>query len=512
MFSRKSQVRRRRSNCFFLTEKTVRAKQYISNCQYFPLYIILVKSIVPVIPPGYYNGLVPLATIVDSSMSLPDRASTLREASKACKVGPLYGGSLKFYTELDAVRRLEAIGTVNTELDTLDPEEFETLLFTGHRGCGKSTELRKLEHVQRQKKDYRVVYFEVDKFIDVNDADYTDLYLLLIKQISDDLALLKLAFEPKLLQEFQSWFMEITEETEDTVEGSLKIETSLELGQQIPFFSKLMAKILAQGRGSHSLKQKIRDTLQRNVGRLQEGINNLLNDAFLKIQKKGYAKGFLVIFDNLDRVPLTIGDKLYFDYSAQLQGIRCTIIYTAPISVIYSDRNASNSFDRKIVVPMVDIYNSGMDCRDLSYSKSAVQRLGAVIYQRMDVDSIFEDRELVDMLVAASGGNIRQLMQMTTNACLIAGTRQHQQVMQEDIKYAIKQEQFNFERFVPPHHYPLLVEICATKRVKQDEDGRKMLFNTSVLEYEGEDRCWHYVNPVIRRSTAFLEAMIHVDD
>jgi hypothetical protein len=114
---------------------------------------------------------------------------------------------------------------------------------------------------------------------------------------------------------------------------------------------------------------------------------------------------------------------------------------------------------------------------------------------------------LLGQLVLASGGHVRQLMQMTATACLTAATREHGKVLQEDVVYAIKQEQFNFERTVPDHHYPLMVEICKTKRVKLDVDGQRMLFSTSVLEYESSDRRWNYINPVIKQSDAFKQAL-----
>jgi hypothetical protein len=56
------------------------------------------------------------------------------------------------------------------------------------------------------------------------------------------------------------------------------------------------------------------------------------------------------------------------------------------------------------------------------------------------------------------------------------------------VTYAINQQQFNFERFVPEEHYRLLAQVCLSKNVSKDEIGQLMLFNTSVLEYNGMDR------------------------
>jgi hypothetical protein len=65
----------------------------------------------------------------------------------------------------------------------------------------------------------------------------------------------------------------------------------------------------------------------------------------------------LVIVDNLDRIPPSVGNHLFFDYAPQLQELDCTIIYTVPISVIYSYKNVSNLFGNPNIVPMVNIYD-----------------------------------------------------------------------------------------------------------------------------------------------------------
>ena len=62
-----------------------------------------------------------------------------------------------------------------------------------------------------------MIYVETDtENWTVWDADYTDLYLVIIKQVSDDLAQLGLSFDKKLLAAFESWFKEITHETEES--------------------------------------------------------------------------------------------------------------------------------------------------------------------------------------------------------------------------------------------------------------------------------------------------------
>lgn len=75
--------------------------------------------------------------------SLPtNRAKTLKEAYRACDVKPLAGDDIaRYYVNLSAVRNTVAIDDVSTDLHLQEPGEFNTILFAGHRGCGKSTEL-----------------------------------------------------------------------------------------------------------------------------------------------------------------------------------------------------------------------------------------------------------------------------------------------------------------------------------------------------------------------------------
>src|SRR4028118_717133 len=124
--------------------------------------------------------------------SLPaNRAKTLNEAYRACEVNPLTGENIaRYYVDLSAVRNTEAIERVSTDWDIHEPGEFDTILFTGHRGCGKSTELKRIQP-QRENED-RVIYRGFNRERDVNEAEYTDLYLLVIKKVADDLTELRL--------------------------------------------------------------------------------------------------------------------------------------------------------------------------------------------------------------------------------------------------------------------------------------------------------------------------------
>jgi len=445
-----------------------------------------------------------------SSLS-PNRAHTLRDAYRICTTKPLVGEDIdRYYVDLSAVRSTKTIRNITANLQLLEAGEFCTLLFTGHRGCGKSTELRRIQ--KRLESEYYIVYLEADIELDINDAQYTDLYLLIIKKIADELYKVGAKFDSQLLNGFESWFKEITKETEKSVEQGIGLQVDVEAGFKIPFISKLLSKLLAQIKGSQKQKQIIRQTLQKDISRLQADINLLLDDAFKKLQQKApqYKKGFLIILDNLDRIPSNIGNHLgkhfFFDYVFQLKGLHINAIYTAPMSVVYSNENLSTAFDEINIIPMVNIYQFELDKYDLKYDENQLKVLVNLVERRVDIDAVFASRTQLLDLVKASGGHVRQLMQMTARACLTAFGSEHSQVMAEDVTYAINEEQFNFERINLDQYYAVLAKVCRTKNINKDEIGQLLLFNLSVLEYNGDNR-WNYINPVLKSSSLFQEAL-----
>ena len=435
-----------------------------------------------------------------------NRATTLKTAFRVCNVEPLEGDDLdRYYVDLSEVRKTEAIAGVSNILDFQEPEQFTTILFTGHRGCGKSTELKRIQ--KHWEKDYRVIYLEVDEQTDINDVSYTDFYLIAIKQVEFEMRGLGLKLDSRLMDNFEAWFKEVTQETEQTVESSVSIQGEATLGSGSPFLAKLLVKLLAQIKGSDKQKKTIRQTLEKDISRLKADINLLLNDAVKKLRNKfPKYKGFLIIFDNLDRVPPNVANHLFFDYAAQLQELNCTIIYTVPLSVLYSPQNAIKNFDCPHIVPMVNIYEFNRDSCDLNYNEVSLNAMASLVERRVEADKIFESREQLLELAKASGGHVRQLMQMMRTACITASGRSHAKIMTEDVTYAVKQEQFNFERFIPQNHYPVLAQVCLTKNINKDEISELILFNLSVLEYNGKNR-WNYPNPVVKQNEEFQKAL-----
>ena len=240
-------------------------------------------------------------------------AANLTDAYEICDVEPLQGKSLeRFYLPLLEARNSEAITQVGQILQQQKTESFCTILFTGHRGCGKSTELRRIE--DKCKDQYLTVFLNVEDETDINDLDYIDIYLMVIGQVEQALRGLKISFDKQLLQSVEDWFKVVTTEDERSVALSLDVEASVSLGSEASFFAKLLFKLKGVFKNSSSQKTTIRETLKKEFTRMKGDINLLLGDGLKKLREESpNYKGFLVIVDNLDRCPLAVSDKLFFE-------------------------------------------------------------------------------------------------------------------------------------------------------------------------------------------------------
>jgi energy-coupling factor transporter ATP-binding protein EcfA2 len=433
-------------------------------------------------------------------------ATDLPSAYRASDVKPLEGDDLdRYYMQLGDARKSEAMINMSVTLNLQEVGQYNTILFTGHRGCGKSTELRLLEKNWRNQ--YHVIYLETDEITDINDVEYTDLYLLVAQYVEYELRKSGIQIDPQIIEDFGNWFADITNETEETVDKSISIEGEVTLGGEslipIPFIAKLLAKLTSQIKGGSKDKKTIRQTLEKDFSRLKTTLNLLLDDGNKKLRKKyPERKSILVIFDNLDRCPPKVADRLFLDYGTQLQELRCSIIYTVPISALYSSRGLANAFVEPKIVPMVSIYD-----RRLNENKNSIQALVDLLNRRMDTNRIFANDRIMEEMIRASGGHIRHLMQMVREACLTAIGRGHSMIEADDSIYAIKQLQFSFERLIPEEHYAAIAQTSKSQRVVNNEIGQLTLFNTSVLEYNGENR-WNYPHPAVMEIDAFKHALI----
>ncbi len=369
-------------------------------------------------------------------------------------------------------------------------------IYTGHRGVGKSTELLRLR-ADLESKGIKVVYFAADDDIDEEDAQYTDVLLSCTRHILEDL---QNQANPSPLT---NWLKSRWQSLKDLALTEIKFD-DLKIEQQVSQFAKLTATL----RQVPSTRQKIREQIDIHSISLIEALNEFIQEATQKLA----TKKLVVIVDNLDRiVPSPRGegrtnhDEIFIDRSNQLRGLECHVIYTVPISLVYSNRASvlRDNYGDCQVLPMLMVHqrNGDVYADGIAKVKELIHQRIAQFAQNMTLEQdIFDASETVEQLCLMSGGHLRELMQLIQGSLDWTDTLP---ISASALRRAIARARNTYRDTVDEGDWEKLAAVFKSKRIANDDDYRNLLFKRCVLEYrytdtEGEMIRWHDIHPLLR--------------
>ncbi|MEG4288675.1 AAA family ATPase [Microcoleus sp. C2C3] len=380
-------------------------------------------------------------------------------------------------------------------------------LYAGHRGAGKSTELLRLqEYLQNQ--GCFVVYFAADdQDINPEDTEYTDILLACTRHLLEELT----NANSKPLRD---WMRDRWEDVKDLALTEVSFER-LSLESQIAQFAKLTANV----RTVPSLRQQIRDKINPHTTTLIDALNEFIIDA--KKNLPAQPSQLAVIADNLDRiVPFSQDgkrsnlDEIFLDRTEQLKALDCHVIYTIPISMVYSNRATEliNNYNDPQVLPMIMVQNP-----DGSTNEAGLAKIKELIEKRVKQvnpdqsleTGLFDSRETLERLCLMSGGHVRNLLLMMQEAI----TRTEDlPITAKAAQRAITQARDVYRRTPEEGEWQILAKVSKTQRILNDEQHRNLLFSRCILEYryydeEGEMQPWYDVHPLIKGIKQFKDCL-----
>jgi hypothetical protein len=424
-------------------------------------------------------------------------AATLREAFQATNPQqPLPSGD-PYYVDFTEARNSRATDYLKQMIENCGEGQYSPIAFSGHRGSGKSTELRQLEKALGP--SCFMLYLDIVDFLDPLDVDYTDLFLLVCRQLLESLHMKNVSLGASLLRDVEKWFMDVTKETEESVKLSAGITTEAKAGAEIPFIARLFAKLTADAKAGSSRVTTTRQELDRQFRGLSSSTNVLLTAASQALQDAGKGHRLLVIFDNLDRLPPEKSEALFFAHGAQLQEMACHAVYTVSIDTYYSRRHLANVFPNRQILPNVKL-RVGKSSRE-PY-QPGIDALLEVIGKRLNVEALLEPATLAREFVLRSGGSIRQLVRLLREAVQSAQARGLAAIDGEALEDGARSIQQDYERMLEPSDYKLLAHAGATKSIEKSDAYMQLLSNLAILEYNGRE-LWYDVNPLVESIDAF---------
>ena len=345
-----------------------------------------------------------------------------------------------------------------------------------------------------------MLYLDVADFLVPQDIDYTDIFLLVCRQILESLHEDKVALSENLLQEVEKWFVEVTKETEKSLELSGGVGVEARAGAEIPSLARLLGVFTASIKAGSRRKETTREQLDHYFSGLVSNTNLLLTAASQALRAANKPYQLLIVFDNLDRLPPEKSADLFFSHGSQLQEMACHAVYTVSIDTYYSRRHLANVFPNRQIIPNVKLRASKTSSDP---NQPGIDALLQVIQKRLSIEVLPQPSPLADDFVRRSGGSIRQLIRLLREAVQSAQARGLAALDGEALEDAARSIRIQeYERMLEPSDYKLLAHTWATKSIEKDDATMQLLSNLAILEYNRKE-LWHDINPLIEPIDAF---------
>jgi hypothetical protein len=360
------------------------------------------------------------------------------------------------------------------------------ILFFGHIGIGKTTELRRYALQLNASRRFYVVEVDVLAKLDRNNLQYTEVLMAMAETLLERLHGDGFVLGAEALEPLQRWFGNVVETQTTTKELSAELKTVAEGGGGIPGLIKLLATFTAAFKTGSSQKSEWQRKIRNDFTALAQAFNTLIRRAEAHLAREARAEQLLFLIDGTDKMRGEDTQQFFVQDAEQLLAIKTLVIYTAPLHLKYDGR-LGGKLDADIVLPMMKLYE-----RDGGRFEAGWRTMRRLLLLRADRCLFASDAE-VDRLVEFSGGHPRELLRLLKLCCELAEDRIDASVVQT----AIQKLAADYRYFLKPADYALLRTIDSNPvDAGNDEQAQQLLHRLALLQYN--DGTWRRSHPVVR--------------
>lgn len=398
---------------------------------------------------------------------------------------PVYVAQVNRSAETDAIEEIA------TEVDW--QEGGGICLFTGQRGTGKSTELKRLK---KRLQDLGATVF----YVDISE------FMLLTKEveISDFLISVSGAMSEQLQQRYQAspgnrsyW---------ERLIGFLDTKVEFqELGIKAPGFD-----IKAALKSDPDFKSRVQQAARGHVAQLVQDAHGFLAEAvnFVRQQEGDPNRKVVLLLDSVERIR-GVGSEamavyesvrsLFFGHAEHLRVPLLHIVYTIPPYLSILASGAGSLMGGAVARRLVSTHIFQDRSREADPAGLAVLR--DVIAARYPAWGALFSREALDKLALSSGGDLREFFRLI-RLCLPAVRDDSQLPLGIDAVKPAEEAARREMLPIPADHLTWLKRITVSHDTCLDKDAdlptlAHFLDNRLVLNYRnGSD--WYDVHPLLR--------------
>ncbi|MDX2304825.1 MAG: hypothetical protein NW226_18585 [Microscillaceae bacterium] len=323
------------------------------------------------------------------------------------------------YVDLDGVRIIDREKNykqtikfaleIDLENDILEnpSTDYVKIIFSGHRGTGKTQELRELHKDLNHPDRYFSVLIEMEDEVEIDTFQAEDYYILIILKLARELEYRGINSRSTTLDDIiKDWTAD--EEVEKEIKNRAGLESNLETeaGFNILNFFKTKLNIKATLASENVISKKIREKIKKNPQNLINQFNLVLSDVREDLSRQVKGRDILFIVDGSERIPDQVYRQLFVTDSQFLRGIAANVISSIRIDSFYDITTAQQiGFYIPVLLPMIII------------NDQSIVKLKEIITRRLDEETFFE-QGVLEYFCQYSGGCIRQLIRIVNRAIL----------------------------------------------------------------------------------------------
>jgi hypothetical protein len=442
------------------------------------------------------------------------RATTLKEIRQALDPRPLEMVELSaFFEETSDARDLH-LGRRHVIAGFLDRNEKVKVLFFGHGGTGKSTELTKLQEELAGK--FLFVNLNVAKEVQPSQVTIENLLVLIVEAVARQCREnLTIDLNEKTLQAVYHWFSE-TFKTEDTTSGA-EIKAGAGISTKDALWGKLLgvgASLTADIRSGSKTVHRTITKENKRLAELSHHCNLLISEACLSARSK--SRELVLVVESLDKAPICVGEEVFIHNSGPLADLSCKCVFAAPIWLLCNPRaSAIDAPFKKTILPMIKVRNV-----DGTPDNAGREVIKSILGKRMDLQQLVDgggDGKAIGLAIDMTGGVLRHLFDVlltaaaTAEYALLRKRRAAPVIVEDDVRYALDQlksdlirrlgvlglpEEYQKKDITTQSMLDRLREIVkAPCKLDSDQINLLLIEAHAVVEYNGSG--WHAAHPLI---------------
>jgi hypothetical protein len=352
--------------------------------------------------------------------------------------------------------------------------------FSGHRGCGKSTELLHLMSNPDILEKFWPINFSIREEADIIDLDFRDILLAIGGRMFREYRKIGGKLPEQLLKELNSWRGKVEEEVK-TMKG---LPVNFELGAGLEaFFVNAGLKMKLEPK----TRAEIRQVFERDITGLISVINNIATAIYSKEKRIP-----LILIDDLDKPELEKARAIFHDRREIMMQPSCAIVYTVSSALFYS-KDFDSIRDQAVFLPNIMLHPR------LKYTENnalGYETLERFVKQRMDINLI--DRAALQQAITYSGGVFREMARIMRTAIGQTRRRKTKQIDSSDVETAATEIRNEYRRILDEGDILILKKVQADNRLEYNGRLTPLLQLLALLEYRNGEN-WCDVHPVLRK-------------